>query len=119
MNSELARHGFGPFRIRVHGSRFSPMHSAFRPVTWMSFSLFDHRHKRTMQPARHRQTVENTQGEDVEASRMLSKMTNAQRGPCIKAGQHGADVLARRGESIQQQKLSRSLRQVPTPTMVL
>ena len=79
------------------------MYSAFRPVTWMSFSFFDHRRKRTMQLARHRETIEKKQGEGLEASRMLSKMTNAQRGPCIKAGQHGADVLARRGESIQQQ----------------
>jgi hypothetical protein len=62
------------------------MHSAFRPVTWMSFSLFDHRHKRTMQAARHRQTVENTRGDNVEAGRMLSKMTNAQRAPDVKPG---------------------------------
>jgi len=79
------------------------MYSAFRPVTWMSFSFFDHRRKRTMQLARHRETIEKKQGEGLEASRMLSKMTNAQRTSYLKRGQHGADVLARRGESIQQQ----------------
>src|SRR5262252_2538925 len=42
---------------------------------WMSFSFSDHRHIRTMQTARHPETIEKKQGQDIEAGRMLSKMT--------------------------------------------